>query len=1342
MSRATMRGGVVSCGVVVGLLLGAGGARAQYYAQTPGSYVPLGAVGHAIIDPSMGTDPANVGEVSGTVTGTDNGVAILTLGGASPWSFQFGGIAYGKVSVAVDGFLALLGTANSCGCNADTDPNALAACSAPLTSCAGGCGPGAAGAVGCCALNNSCTPGGGCTANATCGGSCCNQCGPNAPNANPFFGNSIAPSMIGAWVEDLDDSPNQGIRYRDDVDANGNHFLTVDYHGVQTSQAGPALNTCFSCTGQTVYDFSITLYQPAAANGGGDGIVSINYGPAMSIGADDTCQAFVGVQDENANSILPLLNETQNFNNNCFNSACGQFSSGCQFSCGGWPGGSTLIYYDSRAPAGALVVPASVSMLNPTIGGGATPSVTFDLSTTVNNLGGGNVAGASLSYGVYLSSQEVIGLPSCAAPLCLGTQTQALAAGQLAPFTVGNNGNGQVLAAGLSVTTASTLTVGIPPTLGPGIYYALLNFGGGSPVESAASVPLAFGPDPAAISIAIPVLPNPDGTFNAQLEVQNVGFMPEPAFNYSLYLLKDSCGSAFDPKTAPFLGKFAGGALAALSGPVGIQAKTLGPVLPAGAVLQQGNYNVVVVLSSTDDLNTANNQICSLDQIAISPPALHVTDVLAPAICYIDRNALIPYDCDVSYTVSNLGTELAQGFDMGVFAHESTKGPDVKPLVDAKLYNPNTPLLNWGPITLGGNCSMAVSQAGQVVVFTPAGCGQGPAAATPHLAMPFTFPNGTAIGGANHPLPADYQIGVFADPESVVAGAGAGRNKGAPQPTLVAFADPDLTVFAGDLNAPPVATAGEPMIVDKVIRNVGPVAGGAPYAYYLSAVGLVGTNGVPVPVRVGSTVTYLPTTGTLQPPSGAGATLADRDQTEDTLLLPPGLSAGTYTLTVAIDPQSTTQEVHRDNKIQSASAVIAISASPIQIVDSVLPVAVVDEPYSPITLEATGGLYPYSWSLLAGSPPAGITLSADGVISGTPTTLGDSTFAAQVTSGQQSQIVTLFLAVVQAGGPLQILSPSPLPVATVGQYYAQALAAQGGVPPYVWTGTAPPSFTLDPSGLLFGTPLVATREAQPFSVVVSDAVGNRVSGSLAVQVLQSAPITISTDPSCPTVLAAGGYCLASIPAQMIGQPFSETFYAFETGGAQHTFSWTFPAGQVLPAGVFLEAQSGPDVALNGTPREQGIFPFSLVVADEAQLTATRHFVLVVGSVADFAGGGAEQLPAATPGVLYGPVNLTLSTSSVPLTWALYSGELPPGLSIQSNGTIGGTVPTTAEVRFYSFVAAVESQPGGVALVPASIQVIGTLAKSTGCQSGGGDLGLAAMGLVLLLLHRRRPRADA
>ena len=65
------------------------------------------------------------------------------------------------------------------------------------------------------------------------------------------------------------------------------------------------------------------------------------------------------------------------------------------------------------------------------------------------------------------------------------------------------------------------------------------------------------------------------------------------------------------------------------------------------------------------------------------------------------------------------------------------------------------------------------------------------------------------------------------------------------------------------------------------------------------------------------------------------------------------------------------------------------------ITSTTMPDAAAGAPYS-LTLTASGGTSPYSWSVSSGALPVGLTLSSDGIVSGTPSTAGSSTFSVTV----------------------------------------------------------------------------------------------------------------------------------------------------------------------------------------------------------------------------------------------------------------------------------------------------------------------------------------------------------
>lgn len=77
---------------------------------------------------------------------------------------------------------------------------------------------------------------------------------------------------------------------------------------------------------------------------------------------------------------------------------------------------------------------------------------------------------------------------------------------------------------------------------------------------------------------------------------------------------------------------------------------------------------------------------------------------------------------------------------------------------------------------------------------------------------------------------------------------------------------------------------------------------------------------------------------------------------------------------------------------------INISPPPITVTTTTLPNPQVGVSYTQ-TLNATDGVAPYSYSVTAGSLPAGLSLSTAGVLSGTPTTAGNASFTITASDG-------------------------------------------------------------------------------------------------------------------------------------------------------------------------------------------------------------------------------------------------------------------------------------------------------------------------------------------------------
>jgi len=151
-----------------------------------------------------------------------------------------------------------------------------------------------------------------------------------------------------------------------------------------------------------------------------------------------------------------------------------------------------------------------------------------------------------------------------------------------------------------------------------------------------------------------------------------------------------------------------------------------------------------------------------------------------------------------------------------------------------------------------------------------------------------------------------------------------------------------------------------------------------------------------------------------------------------------------------------------------------------------LPTAVINVPYS-ATLTAGGGLQPFTWALASGTLPPGLSISASGVISGTPTALGTTTFRVSVTDSQTpTQAVDIKSKSITVNSALAVTTTT-LTSGSVNVPYTASLAASGGVPPYTWSiasGSLPTGLSLNQFGSITGTP--TAQQTTTFTVQVSD----------------------------------------------------------------------------------------------------------------------------------------------------------------------------------------------------------------------------------------------------------------
>lgn len=170
-------------------------------------------------------------------------------------------------------------------------------------------------------------------------------------------------------------------------------------------------------------------------------------------------------------------------------------------------------------------------------------------------------------------------------------------------------------------------------------------------------------------------------------------------------------------------------------------------------------------------------------------------------------------------------------------------------------------------------------------------------------------------------------------------------------------------------------------------------------------------------------------------------------------------------------------------------------------------------------LSQTGALGTPNFAVTAGALPAGLTLSASGVISGTPTATGTFNFTVTVSdnsgcSGSAAYSITVVC-------PTITVNPSSLPGATAGASYSQNLSQSGGFGTvnYAITSGALPAGLGFAGGVISGTP-TATGTFN-FTVTATDASGCIGSTAYSITVVCPAnPITFSAFPAICSADAA------------------------------------------------------------------------------------------------------------------------------------------------------------------------------------------------------------------------------
>ena len=267
----------------------------------------------------------------------------------------------------------------------------------------------------------------------------------------------------------------------------------------------------------------------------------------------------------------------------------------------------------------------------------------------------------------------------------------------------------------------------------------------------------------------------------------------------------------------------------------------------------------------------------------------------------------------------------------------------------------------------------------------------------------------------------------------------------------------------------------------------------------------------------------------------------------------------------------------------------------ITVLPATLPNGVVAVAYSQI-LSGSGGTAPYTFAVTSGALPAGLTLTAAGVLAGTPTTAGSSTFTVTATDANGCTGVRTYTIVIAATPPVCpviTLSPPTLPPGAVGVAYSQTIIGSGGTAPYtfsVTSGTLPAGLTLTAAGVLAGTPTAVGTA----TVTIRGTDVNGCFGSIVYTIVVTAV-------ACPAITLAP----PTLPPGTTGVAYSQTITA-SGGTGPYTFAVT---SGTLPAGLTLTAAG----VVSGTPTTAGTTAFTIRGTDANGCFAEIAYTIAVAT---------------------------------------------------------------------------------------------------------------------------------
>jgi hypothetical protein len=451
--------------------------------------------------------------------------------------------------------------------------------------------------------------------------------------------------------------------------------------------------------------------------------------------------------------------------------------------------------------------------------------------------------------------------------------------------------------------------------------------------------------------------------------------------------------------------------------------------------------------------------------------------------------------------------------------------------------------------------------------------------------------------------------------------------------------------------------------------------------------------------------------------SGAGGTLSASPVSGNT-------PSSIYTAPVVTTASASTITV-ASVKDPSRVATVAVTLNPAMSFTTpggALASATAGTAYTGATLAVSGGSGTKTFSVTSGALPAGLTLSASGVISGTPTGPGGTAnFTVHVVDQSSDPVgINQAFSIAVSAAPLAWTSPAATLTYTVGTAISPlSLSTSGGTGTVTYSlnsGTLPAGLQIA-GGQLTGTPTAPTTSSgNVVTFLATD------SSTPTAETAVSPSITLIANPVPLTITSS------ALAVGDVGVPYS---YQLLSSGGTGAITWSLASGSLAGTGLSLSSTG----LLSGTPTamESGLSLIFQARDSATNQQQTKTAALPLSVLNPLSITTSPSLPIATLNALYSQTLAASGGSGSGYTWTVTSGASSLSalnLSLSPAGVITGTPTSTGVAGFVVQVTDSSSNTASAAFTVSTSTALALPAPNPSTL-GQGNTNLVYSGYILV-----------